>query len=170
MTEDERPEPGPGGDGNPAGHRVPVSIERSIAGGAMAVIFLISITNTVVRYVTSASFAFTEEFSVFLMVVMTFAGASLAFALGENIRMTFLRDRLPFAGRRLFDIVALVASLFMFGLVAWYGGWLSYDEWYWGETSAGLGYPSWIYSIWLSLLSLAIMARILGRLMALARA
>jgi TRAP-type transport system small permease protein len=33
----------------------------------------------------------------------------------------------------------------------------------WGETSPGLGYPAWIYTVWLPLLSVAIILRVLGR-------
>jgi TRAP-type C4-dicarboxylate transport system permease small subunit len=34
------------------------------------------------------------------------------------------------------------------------------------ETSPGLGYPTWIYTIWLPILGVAILLRILGRLIA----
>ena len=43
---------------------------------------------------------------------------------------------------------------------------MTYDEWYWGETSPGLGYPAWIYTVWLPLLSLAILGRVIGRAVA----
>ena len=40
---------------------------------ALAGISIISLANVVVRYSTNASFAFTEEFSVFLMVILAYA-------------------------------------------------------------------------------------------------
>lgn len=142
---------------------VPVRIEEVLAAAAMAAICLISFGNVVVRYATNASFAFTEEFSVFLLVFMTFAGASAAFAGNENIRITFLTDRLPPSLRWLCELVSLLASTLMFSLIVWYGGRVTYDEWFWGETSPGLGNPTWIYTIWLPILSLAIILRVLGR-------
>jgi hypothetical protein len=51
----------------------------------------------------------------------------------------------------------------MFALIVWYGGKVTWAEWTWGETSPGLGYPAWIYTIWLPLLSVVIILRVLGR-------
>ena len=45
------------------------------------------------------------------------------------------------------------------GLVAWYGGVLTYEEYTWESLSAGLGLPTWIYLIWLPVLSIAIIIR-----------
>jgi TRAP-type C4-dicarboxylate transport system permease small subunit len=61
------------------------------------------------------------------------------------------------------DVVVLAVSLAMFSLIIWYGGTFALDQWEYGETSAGLGYPTWIYTIWLPLLSLVIVARIIER-------
>lgn len=170
--------PGPGPDAGPeagslrgeAPHaRVPVSIERSLGAIAMGLICLISFANVVVRYATNVSFAFTEEFSVFLMVFMTFVGASLAFATNENIRITFLLAKLPPRGRLVCEILAATASLLMFAMIVWYGGELTWDEYRFGETSPGLGYPTWIYTIWLPVLGVVILLRIAGRLVATVR-
>ncbi len=146
--------------------RVPISLERAAGAVAMALICLISFANVVVRYATDVSFAFTEEFSIFLLVFMTFVGASLAFATDENIRITFLVDKLSPRGRQFFEVVALLASLLMFALILWYGGKLTWDEYRFEETSPGLGYPTWIYTIWLPILAVVILLRILGRLAA----
>ncbi len=149
--------------------RVPVSIERSLGAIAMGLICLISFANVVVRYTTDVSFAFTEEFSVFLMVFMTFVGAALAFATNENIRITFLLGKLPPRGRLACEITVALASLLMFVLIAWYSSELTWDEYRFGETSPGLGYPTWIYTIWLPILSVVVLLRILGRLVATVR-
>lgn len=166
----EPPPEGPLGAGGDAGHlRVPIRIEEALAAAAMALICIISFANVVVRYVTNISFAFTEEFSVFLMVFMTFVGASLAFAVNGHIRIAFLAERLGPTGRRICEAVALAASSAMFALIFWYGATLTYDEWRFEETSPGLGYPTWIYTIWMPLLSIAILLRLLGRAVAMVR-
>ena len=162
MTEHEPDEPGVTDTG--AEHaRVPVRIEEALGATALAVICLISLGNVVVRYATNVSFAFTEEFSVFLLVFMTFTGASAAFATNEHIRITFFLERLPKRLRWLAEVVTLVVTTAMFSMIVWYGGRVTYDEWYWGETSPGLGNPVWLYTIWLPLLSIAIILRVLGR-------
>ncbi len=156
--------PDPDSDDTGAGHaRVPVRIEEALAAAAMAAIFLISLGNVAARYATSASFAFTEEFSVFLLVFMTFVGSSAAFATNEHIRITFFLKRMPAGPRRLAELVTLAATTLMFSLILWYGAGVTFDEWRWGETSPGLGYPVWMYTIWLPILSLAILLRVLGR-------
>ena len=142
---------------------VPLEIERALGAIALGIIALIAFANVVVRYVTDFSFAFTEEFSVFLLVVLTFVGSAYIAARGEEIRIGLLADgaRPPIA--RLCFLLALLATLAMFGLIAWYGGELAWDEYRFEETSAGLGYPSWIYTVWMPILAVVVMLRLLGR-------
>jgi len=162
TPEDPTGETGPMATG--AEHaRVPVKIEEALGAAALGAICLISVANVVARYATNASFAFTEEFSVFLLVFMTFVGASAAFATNEHIRITFFLERFPPRLRWLAELVTLAVTTAMFAMIVWYGGRVSYDEWYWGETSPGLGSPVWLYTIWLPLLSVAIILRVLGR-------
>jgi TRAP-type C4-dicarboxylate transport system permease small subunit len=143
----------------PRGDRL-LPVERMVGALAMAALCLISFANVVARYTTDFSFAFTEEYSIFLMVLMTFVGASVAVATGGHMRIGFIAD----AGtgwRRLCTFLARVCAMVMFGLIAWYGARLTWDQYRFEELSAGLGYPSWIYTIWMPALSLLIMARIL---------
>lgn len=154
---------GPPNDTGDAHTRVPVAIEDALGAIAMAAICLISFGNVVARYATNYSFAFTEEFSVFLLAFMTFVGASAAFATNEHIRITFFLSRVSPTTRWVLELITLAATTAMFSLVLYYGASISYDEWYWGETTPGLGYPSWIYTMWLPILSLAILLRVFGR-------
>lgn len=142
---------------------VPVRIEEALGAAAMALICLISFANVIARYATNVSFAFTEEYSVFLLVFMTFVGASAAFAGNEHIRITFFLNRMPAALQRLCELVTLLATTLMFSLIIYYGGRVTYTEWYWEETTPGLGNPTWVYTIWMPILSVAILLRVLGR-------
>lgn len=146
--------------------RASLKIEEAIGATAMAAICLISFANVVVRYATNVSFAFTEEFSVFLLVVMTFVGASLAVATDGHIRIHFFVDRLGPKGRAAAEAVSLLATTAMFAFVAWHGALLSLDEWRFEETSPGLGYPNWIYTVWLPILSVVVLMRVAGRVVA----
>ncbi len=129
----------------------------------MALICLISIANVVVRYTTDMSFAFTEEFSVFLLVFMTLVGSALAFATKGHLRIAFFVDRMPKKYQKLAEVVSVACTLVVFALVCYYGAQFAYDQWDYEETSAGLGYPSWIYSIWLPILAVLIIVRVLQR-------
>lgn len=149
--------------------RISVKIEEFVAAMAMALICLITFANVLVRYFTDESFAFTEEFSVFLMVVLTFVGTSVAFAKNSHIRMTFLVDKLhPRISRRI-EIAIMAAAAVLFTLIVWYGIRLLLDDWKYETTSPGIGIPQWIYTLWLPLLSAVIALRIVGRIVRLAR-
>lgn len=149
--------------------RVPVRIEEFFAALAMALICCITFANVLVRYFTDVSFAFTEEFSIFLMVVLTFFGAAAAFARNSHIRMTFVTDRLPVRLARLLEYVVLALGALMFAIMAWYGTFLFWDDWQFDTTSPGIGIAQWIYTIWLPLLSAVIFLRIVGRLIRFSR-
>ena len=149
--------------------RVTIRIEEAIAAAAMALICVITFANVVVRYLTNASFAFTEEISVFLLVVLTLVGAAAAFARDRNIRVDFFVLKLPTAARFALEVVGMALSAVLFGMVAWFGWRFFLDDWRYDTTSPGLGIPQWVYSVWLTVLALLIVARIAGRLIRLAR-
>src|SRR5512141_1355120 len=149
--------------------RIPVKIEEFFAALTMALICLITFANVVVRYFTDESLAFTEEFSVFLMVVLTFVGASAAFAKNSHIRMSFLVEKLPPRPARYVEIAVMLAAAVLFAIIVWYGFRLLMDDWNFDTTSPGIGIPQWIYTLWLPLLSAVITLRIVGRIVRLAR-
>ncbi|WP_409523560.1 TRAP transporter small permease [Nitrincola sp. MINF-07-Sa-05] len=134
--------------------------ESWLASLALLGICLISLGNVVVRYATNASFAFTEEFSVFLLFVLTFAGAAVAARRHEHIRILVVEAALPPPLKRALYLLQWAACVLLMGLVSWYGGLLTWEEYHWESLSPGLGYPTWLYIIWLPLLSLAIILRL----------
>jgi len=138
----------------------PFRLEEAIGATAMGLIALISFSNVVVRYATNVSFAFTEEYSVFLLVVVTFVGTALAYATNDHIQISFFAQRGGRFNRRLCQTISLGASAVMFSLLLYYGTQLAYDEYIFEETSPGLGYPTWIYTMWLPLLSAVVLFRI----------
>ncbi len=139
-------------------------LDEALCALAMAAICAISLANVVVRYLTDVSFAFTEEYSVFLLVFMTLIGSATAFASDGHIRILFFRDLLPPRQRRFLDAFALLLSALLFVMVLYYGALFALDEWEFEETSPGLGYPNWIYTVWLPLLCGWILASIARRL------
>jgi TRAP-type transport system small permease protein len=144
--------------------RIGTAVEEGIAAIAMALVCIITFANVLVRYFTNASFAFTEEFSVFLLVVMTLAGASAAFARNRHIRMEYFVGKLGAPARRGVEVLVTLCGFALFGVLAFYGVYLFLDDWQYGTTSPGIGVPQWIYTVWLPLFSALIALRILGRL------
>ena len=96
--------------------------ERWLGALALIVISLISLGNVITRYLTGGSFSFTEEFSVFLLVVLTFAGASVALRRDRHIRIGFLERALPERWRGALILFQALCGLIVLGLITWYGG------------------------------------------------
>lgn len=66
----------------------------------MALLALITFVNVLVRYFTDASFAWTEEISVFLMIVLALVGGASAVARDAHIRIEFFYASGSVARRR----------------------------------------------------------------------
>ena len=97
--------------------------------------------NVVVRYLTNYSFAFTEEYSIALMVVVALLGGSIAAARNHHMRITWFVDNMPRPLAALSNTVAMLATVAMFGLLIVLGGRLLWDEYRFEVTSPGLGEP-----------------------------
>lgn len=130
------------------------SIEEGIAVACMALLVAITLLNVLTRYLTNESFAWTEELSVLLMVVMTLAGASAVARRDQHIRIEFfLRQH-----RGLWLFGAWATSLAFVLLAALLGRWV-WDQYRFSETSMGLGVPLWWYGAAIVPLCLAIAVR-----------
>ncbi|MFC0387422.1 TRAP transporter small permease [Muricoccus vinaceus] len=150
--------------------RIPVTVEGALAALAMGTLAVITFANVLVRYFTSISFAFTEEYSVAIMVVLAFLGTAAAFAADRHIRMTFFTERLPVRTARGIEIGLLLVSLVLFAAIGWLGALYTWDEYRFESLSAGLGVPQWLYTVWMPVLSAVIVLRIAGRMVRVARA
>ena len=142
--------------------RVPLKLEEYTAGIAIGILGVITFANVVVRYLTNFSFAFTEELSVFLMVLVALLGGSSVMAKGGHLKIMFVVDRVSPERRRVVGLIANVVTAIMFLLLAIFGARMAWDEYRFEVTSPGLGVPTWIYTVWLPLLSLAIFGRAVG--------
>jgi len=142
--------------------RVPLKIEENLAGVAIGILGLITFANVVVRYLTNFSFAFTEEFSVFLMVFMALVGGSSVMAKQGHLNIRYLVDKLPSKARQGTLTVATILTALTFLLLTVFGARMTWDEYRFEVTSPGLGIPTWFYTMWLPLLSLAIFGRAVG--------
>ncbi|KPQ26268.1 MAG: TRAP-type C4-dicarboxylate transport system, small permease component [Halomonas sp. HL-48] len=135
--------------------------ERWLGALALIIISLISLGNVITRYLTGGSFSFTEEISVFLLVVLTFAGASVALRRQRHIRISFLERALPPGPRRLLIGFQALCGAVVLGLITWFGATLAWQEYQWQSLSPGLGLPQWWYIVWLPVLSAAMLWRLL---------
>ena len=150
--------------------RVPLALEEGLAVACMALLLVITILNVLTRYFTDQSFAWSEEISVFLMVLMTLAGASAATARDRHIRIEFFYDGGTLQRQRRLKVfgACLVALLFL--VLALLFGRVVADEIRFEETSMGLGMPRWWFTAFSPVLCIAIALRSIGVAWSAARA
>ena len=141
---------------------VPLAIEDWLTVIVMALLALITFANVIVRYFTDQSFAWTEEFSVFLMIVLALVAGSASVARNRQIRIEFFSDSGPAARQRALARFGALMVVLLFTLIAVLSVRVVWDDYRYGETSPGIGVPQWWYTIWLPVLSLAIAGRALG--------
>jgi TRAP-type C4-dicarboxylate transport system permease small subunit len=134
-------------------------LEEVVAAGAMAALGLITLANVVARYLTNYSFAFTEEYSIALMVVVALLGGSIAAARNHHMRITWFVENMPRRWAAFADLLAMLATVVMFGLLIGLGGRLVWDEYRFEVTSPGLGEPQWLYTLTLPLFSVLVVVR-----------
>ena len=141
-------------------------LEEALAVAAMALLVAITLLNVLTRYFTNESFAWTEELSVFLMVVMALAGASAIALRDRHIRIEFLFNRRTAQGeeipRRSLKLFSCVATSTVFALMAVLFTRWTWDQYKFSETSMGLSVPLWWYGSVLPVLCLAIATRAAG--------
>lgn len=142
--------------------RVPLALEDVLTALVMGALALITFINVIVRYFTDQSFAWTEEISVFLMIVLTLVGGSVAFARDRQIKIElFVNKSRPANKRRLGELAAAMGALMFFALAV-LSIRLVWDQYEYEEITPAIGVPQWWYSIWLPLLSLIIASRLVG--------
>jgi TRAP-type C4-dicarboxylate transport system permease small subunit len=112
----------------------------------MLALAAITFLNVIVRYLTNASFAYTEELSVALMIALVLAGTASAVRRDRHIRVTFVVDR-KVGSRRMSDLLTHLATLATFGFLGYYGVRQTMEDIEFGAVSAGLGVPEWWFSV-----------------------
>ncbi len=138
----------------------PLTLEERVAALLMLALFLITLANVLTRYFTDISLAFTEELSIFGLVLLAFCGGAAAFVHGHHLAIGFVVERLPRRAAQVTRVLTGLASVTVFAVLAWTGAQMAWDDWQTGIASPGLGAPQWLYSLWLPVLSLLIVARI----------
>lgn len=127
----------------------------------MALLALITFANVLVRYFTSSSFAWTEEISVFLMILLAMVAGSAAVARNAHIRIEYFAEGgSALRRKRLARFGTLMVAL-LFAVIAALSVRVVWDDYRFEETSPGIGVPQWWYSMWLPICSALITVRAL---------
>ena len=142
--------------------RVPLAIEDWATVAIMGLLACITFANVLVRYFTDSSFAWTEEFSVFLMILLAMVAGSAAVARDRHIRIEYFSEGGSMARRKRLSQFGAVMVAALFFLIAGLSCRMVFDDIKFEETSPGIGVPQWWYTIWLPIVSTAIALRACG--------
>ncbi|ETD70602.1 C4-dicarboxylate ABC transporter [Pelistega indica] len=127
----------------------------------LAALACITMGNVLVRYFSTQSFAWTEEISIFLLILVTMLGTSSAFVRYQHIRIELLLNRATTKTRQVLDFLSGTICLLFFILFTVLLAKLCLDEMEYGDVSPAIGIPTWWYSIFLPILSTLITFRLL---------
>ena len=144
------------------GARIPLKIEDWLTVVVMGLLSLITFANVLVRYFTDQSFAWTEEFSVFLMIVLSLVAGSASVARNRQIRIEYFADSGSEKRQRALARFGALMVFVLFALIAVLSARVVWDDYRSGETSPGIGVPQWWYTVWLPVMSVAIAGRAMG--------
>jgi TRAP-type C4-dicarboxylate transport system permease small subunit len=133
--------------------------EDWLGAAVLALLALITFANVLARYFTNQSFAWTEELSVSLMVVLTLVSAGAAVARDRHIRIEVFFGKGSAGRRRVLALVSASATVLAFGLLAALGARLAWDDFRYEVTSPGIGVPQWWYTSALPVFAFAIAVR-----------
>ncbi len=110
---------------------------------AMVILIFVQIIS---RELVGNSFPWTEEVARYLMIWITFLGASFAFQYGGHIGIDFVKMKLPHSLQKLFDLISLLACSVFFYFMIKYGFDISNKAMI--QTSAALNIPmGYVYLI-----------------------
>ena len=126
--------------------RVPLKVEDVLSVATMAALALITFANVLVRYLSNQSFAWTEEISIFLLIVLTMTAGASAFVRRLHIRIEFIADRGTERRRQALARLGTTVSLMFFVLLTVLSARMVYDDLIWGDTSPAIGIPTWWYT------------------------
>lgn len=101
-------------------------VDRAVAGAcrvvlwlSTAVIFLILVANTVLRYATGSSLQWANEVPELLFPWLVMAGVVIAAQHGAHIATTFLMEALPPAVRRIVTVVSWIGVAALYATLGW---------------------------------------------------
>ena len=125
------------------------SFEDRLGASLLAILLLITLVNVVVRYFTDQSFAWTEEISCILMLLLAMAGSAAAVVRDTHIRVEFFFERGSAQRQQRLALLSALSNAGLFAVMGVLSAQMAWDEFRYDETSPAIGVPKWWYSVWL---------------------
>lgn len=137
------------------------TFEDIVATVAMGILVAITAANVAVRYLTDVSFAWTEEISVIVMVLMVFAGASSSALREGHIRMDLLSQRGSAEWQATARWIGRGATALAFGVLAALMFKTALEEFRYNDLNS-LNLPRWWFTVPEAIVCVLVCLRALG--------
>ena len=124
-------------------------LEKQLLAWGIILMAVNTIGNVAMRLAFSSSFFFTEELNQFLIVLVTFVGASAAARQGRHIRMSALTDMIPPRQRRIVFAFIQVITAVVLVMLAWYATQYILRIQALGRVTPAMQVPMWLTLLWL---------------------
>ncbi len=108
---------------------------------------IIAFANVVSRYLLGNSFAFTEEITINLFVLLTFVGASVGVKNHAHLGFTLLFDRANYLLKKILCIFTGLVVVTVFILMAYYGVKMVQFQMLTNQTTPSLGWQQWVFTL-----------------------
>lgn len=127
----------------------------------LTVMAVVAFLNVAIRYLSTWSFAFTEEVVLNLFVWLTMLGISYGYRRNTHLALEFAFDRFPKRLQNFCKHLSNALSIGFFLILGYWGILQVNDEFVLDSVTEALRTPTWLYSLCIPLFSLLIIIRIL---------
>jgi C4-dicarboxylate transporter, DctQ subunit len=121
-------------------------VEHSLIIFSATIMCIITFANVVSRYLTGNSFAFTEEITINIFVLLVFTGASVGVKNSAHLGFTLLFDRANLPIKKLLCIFSGLLVTAVFTLFAYYGIDMVLYQKSVAQMTPALGWHQWMVS------------------------
>jgi C4-dicarboxylate transporter DctQ subunit len=121
-------------------------VENSLIIFSSAIMCIITFANVVSRYITGNSFAFTEEITINIFVLLVFTGASVGVKNSAHLGFTLLFDRANLPLKKILCIFSGLLVTVVFILFAYYGVDMVLYQMSVNQMTPALGWHQWVVS------------------------
>lgn len=129
-------------------------IEHTVLVISLAIMSIITFVNVLSRYFLSSSFAFTEEVTVNLFVLITFLGAAVGIKRKSHLAFSLLYEVASHNIKLVLTIFVGALTTILFVVVTYYGIDMMVFQAQLKQITPALGWPQWVFSMGLPLGSL----------------
>ena len=124
-------------------------VEKIVTSVILVFVTILTFANVVVRYLTPNQFAWSEELTINLFVLLIMMGCGLSARDGSLISLSLVFDRLGVKGKKVFVAIITVVNVTFCGILLKTGIDKVLTQMANGKKTPSLLLPEWIFTIFL---------------------